>query len=300
VAGELIDVGGTRIFVDIQGAESAPPLLFIHGGPGQGCYDFMQAQGSRLARSLRVIGVDQRGALRSDPLLAEHALTMALLVSDYEDLRRQLGLTDWAILGHSFGGGVALAYASSQPRSVSRTIFDCPCWDGDLSDRSKLDVAAGRLAALGRDAAAGRCRQLAAKPDRLGPADDVYGATLALDEHYMELFFHRAESAAEFHQLLEGSGLTEEQWDRGRSHASLLADLYPSQLPLLAGLTQPALLLHGADGLTTPPEAIAAFRAAVPGGLIRTFGRSAHFAYLEEPDDYAAAVTGFMTKPPAR
>lgn len=99
MAAELIDVGGTRIFVDIQGAESAPLLLFIHGGPGQGCYDFMQAQGSRRARSLRVIGVDQRGALRSDPLPAEPALTMALLVSDYEDLRRQLGLTDWAILG---------------------------------------------------------------------------------------------------------------------------------------------------------------------------------------------------------
>ena len=35
------------------------------------------------------------------------------------------------------------------------------------------------------------------------------------------------------------------------------------------------------------------FRAAVPGGLVRTFQRSAHFAYLEEPDDYAAAVTEF-------
>lgn len=67
-------------------------------------------------------------ALRSDPLPAEPALTMALLVSDYEDLRRQLGLTDWAVLGHSFGGGIALAYASRQPRSVSRAIFDCPCW----------------------------------------------------------------------------------------------------------------------------------------------------------------------------
>jgi hypothetical protein len=33
----------------------------------------MQAQGSRLARSLRVIGVDQRGALRSEPLSAEPA-----------------------------------------------------------------------------------------------------------------------------------------------------------------------------------------------------------------------------------
>lgn len=225
---------------------------------------------------------------------------MALLVSDFEDLRCQLGLADWAILGHSFGGGTALAYATSHPHSVSQVIFDCPCWDGDLSDRNRLPAAASRLAALGQDAAAEQCRRLATKPGRITPADDSFGAMLALGEHYLELLFHRPESVAQFGDLIGAAAFTQEQRDRGRSHEVLLADMYPSQLPLLDALTQAALLLHGADDLTTPPEVITAFRAAVPGGLVRTFRRSGHFAYLEEPDEYAAAVIGFVTSPPAR
>ncbi len=69
MAAGLVSVNGTGLFVDDRGDATAPALLFIHGGPGQSCYDFMQIQGDRLARRLRIIGVDQRGTLRSDPLL---------------------------------------------------------------------------------------------------------------------------------------------------------------------------------------------------------------------------------------
>ena len=37
MAGELINISGTRPFVDGQGEESAPALLFIHGGPSLPC-----------------------------------------------------------------------------------------------------------------------------------------------------------------------------------------------------------------------------------------------------------------------
>jgi proline iminopeptidase len=81
VAAGLVRINGTRLFVDDRGDAAASPLLFIHGGPGQSCYDFMQLQGDRLARRLRIIGVDQRGTLRSDPLPPEPALTAAVLIA---------------------------------------------------------------------------------------------------------------------------------------------------------------------------------------------------------------------------
>jgi proline iminopeptidase len=92
VAAGPVSVNGTGLFVDDRGDAIAPALLFIHGGPGQSCYDFMQIQGDRLARRLRVIGVDQRGTLRSDPLPAEPALTAELLIADFEALRERLGI----------------------------------------------------------------------------------------------------------------------------------------------------------------------------------------------------------------
>ena len=39
-------------FADVRGDPGAPALLFLHGGPGQGCYDFMALQGDLLAASV--------------------------------------------------------------------------------------------------------------------------------------------------------------------------------------------------------------------------------------------------------
>lgn len=169
----LVEIGGTRLFVDDRGDADAPPLLFIHGGPGQGCYDFMRSVGDSLARRLRIIGVDQRGTLRSDPLPASPPLTVELLIADFEELRKTLGLSTWAVLGHSAGGHYALRYVTSHPASVCAAIFDCPCWDADLTERHRLPEVARRLAELGQLADARRCCELASKPGRLTVAPAI-------------------------------------------------------------------------------------------------------------------------------
>jgi proline iminopeptidase len=287
-------VNGTGLFVDDRGDATAPPLLFIHGGPGQSCYDFMAIQGDRLARRLRIIGVDQRGTLRSGPLPAEPALTADLLIADFEALRRHLEIESWAVLGHSDGGGYALQYATTRPAAVQAVIFDCPCWDADLTDRNRLPQVARRLDALGQRADADRCRALAAKPGRLTAADETYRAAQALGAHYMELFFHDPAYAADFSQVLDNSGFTEEQWQRGRSHLALLPGMYQSRLPLLADVSGPSLLMHGHDDMVAAPQMLAQYRRSVPDGTIRTFHRSGHFAYLEQAAQYCQVVTDFV------
>jgi proline iminopeptidase len=294
LSGRLIAVNGTRLFVDDRGDPAAPALLFVHGGPGQGCYDFMQSQGDRLARRLRIVGVDQRGTLRSDPLPAVPPLTPDLLVADFEWLRLRLRIGSWAVLGHSAGAGFALRYVTSHPGAVRAVIFDCPCWDADMTDRSRLPVAARKLEALGQLADAERCRELAAKSGRLSFGDDTRGAMRALGAHFMEQFFHSPDGARDFEELLENSGFSQEQWQRGNSHWPLLAALYEPVLPLLARIRRPALLLRGRDDLVAAPGMLAAFRSSVPGGTIRTFERSGHYPYLEEPDAYGDAVTEFV------
>ena len=256
----------------------------------------MQIQGDRLARRLRVIGVDQRGTLRSDPLPAEPALTAELLIADFEALRERLGIVSWAILGHSDGGGYALQYVTSHPEAVQAVIFDCPCWDADLTDRNRLPHVAHRLDALGQRADADRCRELAAKPGRLTAADETYVAAQALGPHYMELFFHEPGRAADFSQILEDSDFAEEQWERGHSHLALLPGMYETRLSLLPDITRPSLLLHGADDMVTAPQMLAQFSKSVAGGTVRTFDRSGHFAYLEEAAEYCEVVTDFVVR----
>jgi len=292
--GRLVGINGTRIFVDDRGDPAAPALLFIHGGPGQGCYDFMRSQGDLLARRLRIIAVDQRGTLRSDPLPAVPALSADLLVADFEELRARLRIGSWAVLGHSAGGSYALRYATSHVGAVRCVIFDCPCWDADMTDRYRLPAVARRLEELGQLADAERCRELAARSSRLTFSDGTKQAMRALGSSYMEQFFHDPDNAADFSQLLADSGFSAEQWQRGNSHWPLLAALYEPVLRLLPRVRRPALLLRGADDLVAAPGMIAAFAESVPAGQTRTFGASGHFAYLEEPESYCQAVTEFV------
>jgi proline iminopeptidase len=290
----LISVNGTRVFVDDRGDPDAPALLFIHGGPGQGCYDFMYAQGERLARRLRIVGVDQRGTLRSDLLPDRPPLTPGLLVEDFEAIRRRLRIGAWAVLGHSAGGHYALRYVTGHAGAVSAVIFDCPCWDADLADRNRLPVIARRLEEVGQLADAEHCRELAARPGRLTFRDDTRQAMKTLAAHYTEQFFHKPASAAAFDELLQNAGFSQEQWQRGNSHWPLRAALYESVLPLLARVRRPALLVRGQDDLVAAPAMLAAFAESVPGGQIRTFAESGHYTYLEEPEAYCEAVTDFV------
>jgi proline iminopeptidase len=294
--GSLRVVNGARLYVDERGDESAPPLLYIHGGPGQGSYDFMDVQGERLSRFVRLVGVDQRGVLRSDPLQSSPALSVDLLIDDFEELRRQLGYTSWSILGHSAGGAYAVAYALSRPHSVTSAVYSCPSWDGDLADRARLRAAAVRLAAAGEQTSAEVCRALAAKPTPITAADEVREVIQAHGVQPMELSFYEAAGRNDFEEILSSSGLTPEQWDRGDSHASLRAGIYASKLPFLKSLSQPSLLVHGAADLVATAEVVDAFCRQVPRAEIHTLRRSGHFPYAEEPDEYSRVVGRFVRR----
>jgi hypothetical protein len=48
--------------------------------------------------------------------------------------------------------------------------------------------------------------------------------------------------------------------------------------------------------MVTAPQMLAQFRMSVPGGTVRTFDRSGHFAYLEEAAEYCEVVTDFVVR----
>lgn len=78
----------------------------------------------------------------------------------------------------------------------------------------------------------------------------------------------------------------------------LIADFEALRLRLRIGswvqLPDAELLLHGQDDLVAAPAVIAEFVKSLPGAAVRTFPSAGHFAYLEEPADYCAAVTDFV------
>ena len=97
--------------VDGKTQPGEAPLLFLHGGPGYNSYSFEKTIGAQLQTHVQMIYLDERGSGRSERP-ANRDYSLATLVQDVEALRRSLGLPKLSVMGHSFGGTIALEYAA--------------------------------------------------------------------------------------------------------------------------------------------------------------------------------------------
>lgn len=296
------------LFVDVRGDTGSPPLLFLHGGPGQGCYDFMALQGDLLSESVLIIGLDQRGVDRSAPLPPGATLTVADLVAHCEEVRQALGIGRWAVLGQSAGGGLALRYAAAHPSAVTAAIFENPVWDMASSTRAALPPLAAMLASQGKDAEAQAARAAAAAKAGPGERPEValraaYLAALGALGADRERFFVPGQATRERLAGLHSAHEARERADGEagddstmRHHVAITADTAfgESMLGLLPQLAAPALLITGGRDPLTAPAQRSAFRSASPGHQLLEFPRAGHFVHAEEPVQYAHSVMNFV------
>jgi proline iminopeptidase len=282
-----------RLFVDVRGDRTAPPVLYLHGGPGMSCHTFMLWQGPLLSRTCLLVGFDQRGVLRSDALTGD-VLTDEALVADCEAVRAALGIERWTVLGLSFGGRIALQYATRHPDRVAVVVFENPCWDFAETERVRLAAAAPVFAELGDHDAAERCRHLAEHPDARTTWRDTIELVGRLQDHgrYDDLYFHQPSARTAFQAIDMAAEFGDEAMAKSGHHSEAALDLMATPVTgVLPSLTVPAVLVVGRHDLVTGPGQIAAFRSAVPHGEVREFAESAHFVQLEQAEEYADLVS---------
>jgi proline iminopeptidase len=124
-ASGLLDVGdGQRIYWEECGNPAGKPAVFLHGGPGGGCWP--AARRFFDPARYRVVLLDQRGCGRSRPHASEtgdlSTNTTWHLVEDLERLREARRIERWQVFGGSWGSALALAYAERHPDRVSELI----------------------------------------------------------------------------------------------------------------------------------------------------------------------------------
>ena len=87
-------------------------IIVVNGGPGLD-HGYLQPQLSQLAANHKLIFYDQRGSGKSlDTPLDEDHINIHQFVEDLEDLRKSLGLNKFVLMGHSWGGLLAMQYAA--------------------------------------------------------------------------------------------------------------------------------------------------------------------------------------------
>ena len=129
----------SSLYVEVTG--QGPPLLLMHGGPGLDHVSLTPFR--KLADRHTVVLYDHRCNGRSTGASVT-SMTWDNLTADADALREELGFERWAVLGHSFGGQVALEYVLRYPERVSRLVLLDTAGDARWSQQNAADVLAGR------------------------------------------------------------------------------------------------------------------------------------------------------------
>ncbi len=138
--GRMINTKSGRIYIETEG--NGPPVFLIAGGPG-GSHASFHPWFSRIAKQHTVVYFDNLGRGRSDRLVDSSSYTIHRDAEDIEAIREALGFESISIIGHSYGGMPALAYAAKYPTRVrnlvlSDTLLSAASWQRNIDNANAI------------------------------------------------------------------------------------------------------------------------------------------------------------------
>ena len=288
--GQYVTVSGAKLWVETDG--KGEPLLLIPGGPGCS-HVYFHPYFSTLSDSYRVIYFDAFGRGKSDRARNVSEYSFDRDVEDIEGLRKAMNLGQINLLGHSYGGMVAQAYAIKYPQSVRRlilssTLYDAEMWQAN-DDNSNYEIK--------------------------NQYPEVW-------EKLMKLRAQGVHSSAKEHQDLYGlipQGLlyfydssnadkmsTEDGWINADVYYQIAGDdadfLISGDMSKidfrtqLKNLKMPMLILSGRFDRVSMPKYSMQFQTYAPQAKYVMFEHSGHNQFIEEPELYFKTIREFLSK----
>jgi proline iminopeptidase len=279
--GRLVDIGDTQLYVVERGA--GLPLLVLHGGPGLDHHEFADYL-DPLADEHRLLLVDQRAQGRSAPC-DPATWTLERMAADVVALARALDLPRYAVLGHSFGAFVALRWAIDFPDAPGPAIVS-----SGLPSSRYLERVAENLQAFAPVELRARVVASWANEEGVRTPEDV--AALMHDQ----MPFHFADPLdpriADYERRSADAAYAPEVL-RHFSQAGYGGIEVEDRL---GEVRRPVLVLAGRQDRTCVLDGAQAIADGIPGAELVVFERSAHMAFVEEPERYVEAVRSFLAR----
>jgi proline iminopeptidase len=268
----VITDDGARIAYYPLGTAQTVPLIVLAGGPGTDAR-YMRVRGAldELARGRTVVLYDQRGTRGSTD--SNGSETIDRFVADIETVRKAVDAPTVDLLGHSFGGYLAIAYTARHPANVRSLIF--------------LDSSGPRLSDV---------KQLMAEsyPDRID-AWRAKRATLGANATTADIAIFLS---MEFvHEAVLEQYLEAVRWHRVNVEVNdvLRKDMeardYSEQV---RGFRQPALVLHGRHDAIIAPVTGWRLHKMLPNSTFHVFEDAGHSPHIEKPEAFLAIVRPFL------
>ena len=266
-------VNGTVLAYQTQG--SGEPLIILHGGPGMDA-TYLHPHLDGLGQIFQLISYDQRGSGKVTEQLDTLMLNVDQFVEDLEEFRKAMGLKKINLLGHSWGGLLAMNYAIKYPDQLDAVILVSSAGgDASVADKTRMTFM-----------------------DRLSPADKESYFRM-LSENYLA--------------TNEGiSALAKIHWKPfvvDNEKIPFIKDAFNENMPLiqrhieksLAGydlynklskLDIPTLIIHG-DYDPIPMEDIKKLHHSINGSKLVVLKDCGHFPFIEQPEKFLETVLQF-------
>ncbi len=278
-----IEVNGVRLFLDIEGQKlvpdgpvmrEKPTLILLHGGPGMdGAY--WRPEFSTLADVAQVIYLDQRGCGRSDRG-PQDGWTLAQWGDDVRAFCDALEIQSPIVCGSSFGGEVAMSYATRHPDHPSKLIL--------LSCNARLNVdrIAEAFRRLGGDEIADIARSFW--------SDFNIERGMAYMERCIPLYFRSPPDPDHDARSIVNGDLTLDYLKNGGE--AQRADFREA----LARIECPTLVMGGEDDPVVPIEDMAELASLIPPHLVKyePIPNCGHGPFFDAPDRTIEAIRNFI------
>ena len=286
----MVPVEGGRIYVRVNGdlAAAKPPVVILHGGPGGTHGAYLDALA--LADERAVILYDQLDFGRSDWPQSPANWRTARFVDELDAIARALGVTRWHVVGHSWGGTIALEYGARRLPALQSLVLASPL----VSTRSWIadaDALRGELPPAVRDELA-RCEPL---PAPLPPSCDAatnafYAAFNGREPPSDGMLAYRSPQDRGYNERLYRT-----MWGRSEFVATGTLKDYDGE-PLLAKLDGARTLFIGGQYDEARPSTLAAFAARVPGAELAVVPGAAHGFFADRPVETLGLLRGWMQR----
>jgi pimeloyl-ACP methyl ester carboxylesterase len=274
----LLKVRDVSLYAEVVGR--GYPLLLMHGGPGADHWTMWPFR--QCADQFTLIFYDHRCNGRSTGAPVS-SMTWENLTADADALREKLGFERWAVLGHSFGGHVALEYALRYPQNLSHLVLLDTGGDSRWSQHHAAELLAGR----------------GYSPKKVELVRRWFNGEFAPRE--MLPILMRIGDAYSYNPSL---WLTARDLIRGEWHSKMRPEaLIFAGRHLLKGWTVmdrlseikvPTLVTAGRDDFIFPTEHQLELVAGIPNARLQIIERAGHNPHLEQPADVMRAIRGFI------
>jgi proline iminopeptidase len=267
------------LFVKVIG--QGDPLLIMHGGPGADHTTMLSLE--PLADQFTLVFYDHRCNGRS--VGADVAsMTWENLTADADALRRELGFEKWAVLGHSFGGMVALEYALRYSERVSYLLLMDTCGDIRWVRQNAPELLTKQGYKPAEVQAARRFFNGDLTPQEFLPTMMKFGKAYYYNPNFLT-----------FIRGIFSGGLRVKIQPEAQIYA--FSRLLPGWtiMDRLGEITAPTLVLAGRHDFQFPPEHQAILAERIPTAQLALIERAGHNAPIERPAEVIEAVRRFMS-----